>query len=178
MIYQLDECRVVAEGDHFIADTASVIGTVVLKAEASVWFGAVLRGDNEPLIIGERSNVQDLCVLHTDLGYPVTVGRGCTVGHKVTLHGCTIGDNSLIGINATILNGANIGRDCLIGAGSLIPEGKSIPERSLVMGVPGKVVRELDDAAVAELTASADRYVRNFKRFNAGLRVQDSADRP
>ena len=178
MIYQLDECRVVAEGDHFIADTASVIGTVVLKADASVWFGAVLRGDNEPLIIGERSNVQDLCVLHTDLGYPVTVGRGCTVGHKVTLHGCTIGDNSLIGINATILNGATIGRDCLIGAGSLIPEGKSIPDRSLVMGVPGKVVRELDDAAVAELTASADRYVRNFKRFNAGLRVQDSADRP
>ena len=178
MIYQLEERRVIAEGAHFIAESASVIGSVILKAEASVWFGAVLRGDNEPITIGERSNVQDLAVLHTDLGYPVTVGRGCTVGHKVTLHGCTIGDNSLIGINATVLNGAVIGRNCLIGAGSLIGEGKTIPDNSLVMGIPGKVVRSLNAEQVAELTASADRYVRNLKRFNAGLKVQPEVDRP
>ncbi|MGE0484641.1 MAG: gamma carbonic anhydrase family protein [Gammaproteobacteria bacterium] len=176
MIYQLDDRRVRAEGDYFVAASASVIGTVLLKNDASVWFGAVLRGDIEPIVIGEGSNVQDLAVLHTDAGHPLTVGRNCTIGHKVMLHGCTIGDNSLIGINAVVLNGAVIGRNCLIGAGALIPEGKTIPDGSLVMGVPGKVVRELTAEQIAGLTASAERYQRNFKRYLGGLRVQDSAD--
>lgn len=176
MLYQLDDRRVVAEGDYFVADSASVIGRVLLKNDASVWFGATVRGDIEPITIGEGSNVQDCAILHTDLGHPLTIGRGCTVGHKVMLHGCTIGDNSLIGINAVVLNGAKIGKNCLIGAGALIPEGKEIPDGSLVIGAPGKVKRELNAEQIAELTASAVRYVNNFKRYKAGLTAQASAD--
>ncbi|MEX2479551.1 MAG: gamma carbonic anhydrase family protein [Gammaproteobacteria bacterium] len=177
MIYQLEERRVTAAGDYFVADSATVIGSVALGPDASVWFGAVVRGDNDLITIGARSNVQDLSVLHTDPGCPLVIGRDCTIGHKVMLHGCNIGDNSLIGINAVILNGARIGRNCLIGAGSLIPENKTIPDGSLVMGAPGKVVRELSDEQIAGLTQSAAGYVRNFKRFKAGLRVQGEADR-
>ena len=177
MIYQLDERRVVAEGDYFVADSASVIGSVLLKPDASVWFGAVLRGDNDLITVGTGSNVQDLSVLHTDPGYPLVIGANCTIGHKVMLHGCTIGDNSLIGINAVVLNGAKIGRNCLIGAGALITEGTEILDGSLVMGAPGRVKRELTAEQIAGLTKSAQGYVANFKRFKAGLAVQDAADR-
>lgn len=176
MIYQLEERRVTAAGDYFVADSATVIGTVMLGADASVWFGAVVRGDNDLITIGPGSNVQDLSVLHTDPGYPLTIGRDCTIGHKVMLHGCSIGDNSLIGINAVILNGATIGRNCLIGAGSLIAENKIIPDGSLVMGVPGKVIRQLTEEQIAGLTRSAEGYVRNFKRFKTGLVLQGDAD--
>ncbi len=176
MIYQLDDRRVRAEGDYFVADSASVIGSVHLGDNASVWFGAVLRGDNDWLTVGSHSNVQDLAVLHTDPGYPLTIGAYCTIGHKVMLHGCTIGDNSLIGINAVILNGARIGRNCLIGAGALITEGKEIPDGSLVVGAPGKVARVLTAEQIAGLTRSAEGYVRNFKRFKLGLQAQGNAD--
>jgi carbonic anhydrase/acetyltransferase-like protein (isoleucine patch superfamily) len=176
VIYQLEERRVTAVGDYFVADDAVVVGSVLLGADASVWFGAVVRGDNDLITIGARSNVQDLAVLHTDPGIPLVIGNDCTIGHKVMLHGCTIGDNSLVGINAVILNGARIGRNCLIGAGSLIPEGKTIPDGSLVMGVPGRVVRTLTDEQIAGLSRSAAGYVRNFKRFKAGLVVQGAAD--
>ena len=176
MLYQLEDRRVVAEGDYFVADSASVIGSVLLKENASVWFGAVLRGDNELITVGSHSNIQECSVLHTDPGYPLTIGEYCTVGHKVMLHGCTIGDNSLIGINAVILNGAKIGRNCLIGAGALITEGKEIPDGSLVVGAPGKVVRQLDDAQALALRGSAEGYVKNFKRFKRALAAQDAAD--
>lgn len=178
MIYQLDDRRVVADGDYFVADSASVIGSVRLMHNASVWFGAVIRGDQELITIGEGSNVQECSVLHTDPGYPLSIGRDCTIGHKVMLHGCTIGDNSLVGINAVILNGAKIGRNCLIGAGALITEGKEIPDGSLVVGAPGKVARQLNEDQIKGLTQSARHYVENFKRFKAGLKIQDTADRP
>ena len=156
-------------GEYWIAPTAVVLGRVVLKPNASVWFGAVLRGDNDPITVGENSNIQDLSVLHTDDGVPLTIGAGVTVGHKVMLHGCTVGDNSLIGINSVVLNGAVIGKNCLIGANSLIPEGKVIPDGSLVMGSPGKVVRELDARAVQMLRLSALHYVENWKRYARDL---------
>ena len=166
MIYSLGDRKVEFRGeDYWIADNATVLGRVVLMNNASVWFNAVIRGDNDVITIGENSNVQDGCVLHTDLGQPLTIGKNVTVGHKVMLHGCTIGDNSLIGINAVILNGAKIGKHCLIGANSLIPEGKEIPDGSLVMGSPGKVVRELSPEQQQGLEASAMSYVNNFKRF-------------
>lgn len=158
------------EGEYWVAPTAVVLGDVVLGRNASVWFGAVLRGDTDRLTVGENSNIQDLSVLHADAGVPLTIGRDVTVGHKAMLHGCTIGDNSLIGIGAVILNGARIGRNCLIGANALIPEGKDIPDGSLVMGQPGKVIRELNEGQIAALTASAEHYVQNWKRFAAGLR--------
>jgi carbonic anhydrase/acetyltransferase-like protein (isoleucine patch superfamily) len=129
----------------------------------------VLRGDNEPITVGRGSNVQDNAVLHTDMGYPLSLGTGCTIGHRAMLHGCTIGENSLVGMSATVLNGAVIGRNCLIGAGALITEGKQIPDNSLVVGAPGKVVRELDAEAIADLTRSAQGYVANARRFAAGL---------
>lgn len=175
MIYELDGIGVRAAGDYWIADSASVIGNVLLQRDASVWFGAVVRGDNEPIAIGERSNVQDLSVLHTDPGFPLTIGRDCTIGHKVMLHGCTIGDNTLIGINAVILNGARIGRNCLIGAGALVTEGKEIPDGSLAVGSPAKVVRSLTPEQIADLTRAAARYVENWRRFRRGLRPQSAA---
>jgi carbonic anhydrase/acetyltransferase-like protein (isoleucine patch superfamily) len=158
-----------AIGRFWIAPSADVMGKVRLLSDASVWFGAVLRGDNEWITLGEGSNVQDGCVLHTDMGAPLTIGRNCTVGHSAILHGCTIGDNSLVGMGATILNHAVIGKNCLVGANSLIPEGKIIPDNSLVVGVPGKVIRQLDAEAVQKLTASALGYQANWKRFADAL---------
>lgn len=177
MIYELDGARVRVEGDYWIAESASVIGNVLLKPNASVWFGAVIRGDNELITIGENSNVQDLSVLHTDPGSPLTIGSHCTIGHKVMLHGCTIGDNTLVGINAVILNGARIGRNCLIGAGALITEGKEIPDGSLVVGSPGKVARVLTPEQIAGLTRSALHYVENWQRYRRSLRPQDDVAR-
>lgn len=171
MLYKLGDAEIEIAGENwFVAPDAAVIGRVRLENNASVWFGAVLRGDNEPIVVGENSNVQDLSVLHTDPGVPLVIGRNVTVGHKVMLHGCTVGDNSLIGINSVVLNGANIGRDCLIGANSLITEGKQIPDGSLVLGSPARVVRQLTDEEKAMLLESADTYVRNFKRFKRELK--------
>lgn len=176
LLYELDGTRVRAEGAHFVADNAVVVGNVLLKTNASVWFNAVLRGDAELITIGENSNVQDGSVLHTDPGYPLDIGSNVTIGHKVMLHGCQIGDNSLIGINAVVLNGAKIGRNCLIGANALITEGKEIPDNSMVMGSPGKVVRQLSEAQIAGLTMSAKHYVKNGQRFAAGMVAQPEAD--
>lgn len=159
-----------AEGSCWIAASADVIGRVRLERNASIWFNAVLRGDNELISVGEGSNVQDGCALHTDMGSPLTVGKHCTIGHKAMLHGCTIGDNTLVGIGSIILNNAVIGKNCLIGAHSLVSERKVIPDNSLVMGSPGKVVRELDAEAIARLSAAAASYVRNWQRYAKGLR--------
>lgn len=156
--------------DAWVAPGSHVIGDVVLEAKASVWFGSTLRGDNEPIVIGAGSNVQENCVLHTDMGYPLTIGAGCTVGHKAMLHGCRIGDNTLIGMGATVLNGAVIGKNCLIGAEALITEGKVIPDGSLVMGAPGKVVRQLDAEAIDGLRQSALNYQQNAARFLRDLK--------
>ncbi|MGB7286681.1 MAG: gamma carbonic anhydrase family protein [Salaquimonas sp.] len=156
-------------GFSWIAPSASVIGNVQIGADVGIWFGVVIRGDNDLITIGDRSNIQENCVIHTDPGFPATIGEGCTIGHKAMLHGCTIGNNSLIGMGATILNGARIGNNCLIGAGALITEGKVISDNSLVMGAPGKVIRELDENAIAGLRASAENYVANAKRFAKGL---------
>ncbi len=156
-------------GDYWVAPDATLIGDVRLLAEASVWFGAVLRGDNEPITIGARSNVQDGCVFHTDMGYPLTIGEDCTIGHRAILHGCTIRDNSLVGMGATVLNGAVVGSNCIIGANALIAEGKEIPDNSLVVGVPGKVVRTLPETAAEDIRKSAAGYVKNWRRFKAGL---------
>ena len=170
-LYALGDAQPVCDADCWVAPDANVIGNVVLEQGASVWFCATLRGDNEQILVGQGSNVQENCVFHTDLGFPLTIGRNCTIGHKVMLHGCTIGDNSLIGMGATILNGAKIGKNCLIGAGALITEGKEIPDNSLVMGVPGKVVRPLDDAAVKGLELSALHYQANMRRFRSDLKA-------
>ena len=148
---------------------AVLVGDVVLESGASVWFGVTIRGDNERITVGMGSNIQENTVMHTDMGYPLTIGKDCTVGHRAMLHGCTVGDNSLIGMGATVLNGAVIGKNCLIGAGALITEGKVIPDGSLVMGVPGKVVRELDEAAIEDLRKSARGYQDNMRRFKVGL---------
>ncbi|WP_421694857.1 gamma carbonic anhydrase family protein [Aestuariivirga sp.] len=158
------------EGEFWIAPDASVIGKVKLERHASVWFGAVIRGDNELITIGENSNVQDGAVMHTDPGLELMVGRNCTIGHKAILHGCTIGDNTLIGMGAVILNRAKIGANCLIGANTLITEGKVIPDNSLVMGQPGKVAGELNEEAIARLGRSAETYVKNWQRYAAGLK--------
>jgi carbonic anhydrase/acetyltransferase-like protein (isoleucine patch superfamily) len=174
MLYSLGKLKVEITGeDYFVAESADVIGSVKLENNVSIWFNAVIRGDNELITIGENSNVQDGSVLHTDPGCPLTIGRNVTIGHKVMLHGCTIGDNSLIGINAVVLNGAKIGSNCLIGANSLVTEGKEIPDGSLVMGSPAKVVRTLSAQQQAELRKSADVYVENFKRFNKDLRREE-----
>jgi carbonic anhydrase/acetyltransferase-like protein (isoleucine patch superfamily) len=162
-------------GEYWIAPSAIVVGRVRLDREASVWFGAVLRGDNEPITLGARSNVQDNCVLHTDPGLPLTLGRSCTIGHRATLHSCTIGDNTLVGIGATILNGTRIGKNCLIGAHTLIPEGKDIPDGVLVLGSPGKAVRPLSAEEITRLTLSADFYVLNWRRFKKEL-ARDERD--
>ena len=158
------------EGDYWIAPNAVVIGNVILRKNASIWFGATLRGDCDPIEIGENSNIQDGSVLHTDVGVPLTIGKNVTVGHMVMLHGCSVGDNSLIGIGSIILNGAKIGRNCLIGANCLITEGKEIPDNSLVMGAPGKVVRELSPEQAAMMSAGAQHYVDNWKRYRRDLR--------
>jgi carbonic anhydrase/acetyltransferase-like protein (isoleucine patch superfamily) len=157
------------DGACFVAPGAVLIGRIKLERLASVWFGAVLRGDNDLITVGEGSNVQDGAVLHTDPGLPLTIGANCTIGHKAILHGCIIGENSLIGMGATILNRAVIGRNCLIGANALVTEGKVIPDNSLVVGAPAKVVRILDAEAAASLRKSAETYVRNWQRYARGL---------
>ncbi|MCP4062125.1 MAG: gamma carbonic anhydrase family protein [Gammaproteobacteria bacterium] len=166
MFYQLNDRTPELEGGgHFVAENASVIGRVRLMDKASVWFNAVLRGDNEWITIGPETNVQDGSVLHTDPGMPLTLGKGVTVGHKVMLHGCEIGDYSLIGINAVVLNGAKIGKHCLIGANALIPEGMEVPDGSMVVGSPGKIKRELNDSQKKMLEMSAQHYVQNAARY-------------
>jgi carbonic anhydrase/acetyltransferase-like protein (isoleucine patch superfamily) len=173
MRFTLGDRRIETRGDFYIAETAVVIGSVVLENNASVWFNAVVRGDCDVITIGENSNVQDGSVLHSDIGVPLTIGRNVTIGHKVMLHGCQIGDYSLIGINAVILNGAKIGKYCVIGANALISEGKEIPDFSVVMGSPGKVVKEVGEAQKAMLELSALHYVENFKRFQRDLKRED-----
>ena len=169
MIYALDGVAPEIHPEAWIAPGAHVMGRVRIRAGASGWFGAVLRGDNEWITLGEDTNIQENAVLHTDWGHPLTIGARCTVGHKAMLHGCTIADGSLIGMGATVLNGAVIGAGCLIGACALVTEGKHIPDASLVMGAPGRVVRMLDDAGRAKLLASAAGYAANARRFRAGL---------
>ncbi len=171
MIYALDGISPDIDPDAWVAPGAHVMGRVRLAAGVGIWFGAALRGDNEWIEVGEATNIQENCVLHTDMGYPLVIGANCTIGHKAMLHGCTIGAGSLIGMGATVLNGAKIGKGCLIGACALITEGKEIPDGSLVMGSPGKVVRELDDAARARLLKSAEGYRANAARFRAGLKA-------
>jgi carbonic anhydrase/acetyltransferase-like protein (isoleucine patch superfamily) len=170
MIYALDDLAPQIDPDTWIAPAAHVLGKVRLAAGVSVWFGAVLRGDTEWIEVGTGSNVQEGCTLHTDTGYPLTIGTGCTIGHNVILHGCTIGDDTLVGMGATILNGARIGRGCLIGAGALVTEGKEIPDGSLVMGSPGRVVREMDAVAQKRVRLSALHYQDRMRQFRTGLR--------
>jgi carbonic anhydrase/acetyltransferase-like protein (isoleucine patch superfamily) len=170
-LYALGDVRVRApsSGRYWVAPNAVVLGNVEIGEDASVWFGTTIRGDNEPIRLGARSNIQDGCVLHTDPGFPMTIGEDCTIGHMVMLHGCTIGRGSLIGIGSIILNGARIGEECLIGANTLIAEGKEIPPRSMVLGSPGKIVRQLSDDDVKRFGGAAGRYVENWQRFKSGL---------
>jgi carbonic anhydrase/acetyltransferase-like protein (isoleucine patch superfamily) len=168
-IYSIGQTRPLLAATAWVAPGAHVLGRVELSENASIWFGAVLRGDNEPILIGIGSNVQENAVLHTDMGFPLTLGAYVTVGHQAMLHGCTVGDGSLIGIQAVVLNGARIGRDCLIGAGALIPEGKVIPDRSVVVGSPGKIVRELTDADIARIRAGTDNYIARAASFRTQL---------
>lgn len=169
-LYELDGAVPQVAATAWIADSAQVIGKVVLAEGASVWFGAVVRGDTETIYIGRNSNVQDASVLHTDLGQPLTIGDNVTVGHKVVLHGCTIGDGSLIGIGAVVLNGAKIGKRCLVGAGSLVTEGKEFPDGWMILGSPAKAVRQLSPEQIARLDKSAQNYVNNAIRFSNGLK--------
>ena len=171
-IYELDGQvpELPGEGNYFIADTAVVIGKVRLKASASVWFGAVLRGDNEWIEVGEGSNVQDNSTCHTDMGFPLTIGKNCTVGHNVILHGCTIEDGALIGMGSIVMNGAKIGRDSIVGAGAVITEGKEFPERSLIIGAPARAIRTLDAAQVEKMGGAARSYIRNGARYGKGVR--------
>ena len=170
-IYELaGQAPELPEGRYWIAETASVIGRVRLKNDASIWFGAVLRGDNEWIELGERSQIQDNSTLHTDPGFPLTIGRECVIGHNVVLHGCVIGDNSLVGMGAIMLNGSKIGRNCLVGAGALIPEGKEYPDNSLIVGAPGKVIRSLDERAAAMIAHGADIYVRRWQDYKKNVK--------
>ena len=168
-IYSLGELSPKIDPDSWIAPNATVIGEVEIAKGASIWWSCTLRGDTDLLSVGENSNIQDNSVLHTDPGIPLVVGKNVTVGHRVILHGCTVGDNSLIGMGSTLLNGAVIGKNCLIGANTLIPEGKVIPDRSLVVGAPGRIVRELTDEEVERLHLSAQHYVQNWQRYVAEL---------
>lgn len=174
-VYALGDRRPILpnEGEYWIAPDAQVMGDVMLAHQASVWFGAVLRGDMDRITVGENSNIQDGSVLHADPGSPLSIGKNVTIGHMVMLHGCTIGDGSLIGIGSVILNNVKIGKNCLIGARALITEGKEIPDNSMVLGAPGKVVRLLSDEEGAALRLSADHYVDNWKRYMAGLKKLD-----
>jgi len=173
-LYELNgtKVRTPGVGRYWVAPNAFVVGNVEIEEDASVWFGTVIRGDNEPVRIGRGSNVQDGCVLHTDPGFPMMIGAGVTIGHMVMLHGCTIGRGSLIGIGSIIMNGAIIGEECLIGANTLIGEGKTIPPRSMVLGSPGKIVRTLSDEDVQRFGGAAGRYVENWKRFASGMKPQ------
>ena len=171
-LYSLDGVspEVPAEGRYWIAPDAQVIGKVVIGEDASIWFGSCLRGDNEAIVIGPGTNVQELCSLHTDMGFPLTTGRGCTIGHGVILHGCTLGDNVLIGMGATVLNGAKIGEGSLVGAGALVTEGKEFPPHSLIVGSPARAIRTLDAAAMERMRGGAADYARNWKRFAKGMK--------
>ncbi|MBX3611327.1 MAG: gamma carbonic anhydrase family protein [Hydrogenophaga sp.] len=169
-LYELDGVAPQVAASAWVAEDAQVMGTVTLGEGSSVWFGAVLRGDTETIVVGAGSNVQDLSVLHADVGFPLTIGERVTVGHKVMLHGCTIGDESLIGIGATVLNGARIGKHCLVGAGSLVTEGKEFPDGSLIMGSPAKVVRQLTPEQIDGLRRSAAHYMSNARRYRQGLK--------
>ena len=174
MIFTLGERRVELRGkEHFIAPNATLIGSIILEEGVSIWFNTILRGDNEPIVIGAGSNIQDSCVLHTDEGIPLTVGLWVTVGHMVMLHGCSIGDNTLIGIKSVILNRAKIGKNCLIGANTLISEGKEIPDNSMVIGSPGKIVRELTPEQVARIRRSAEHYVENMRCYLRSLKADE-----
>ena len=170
-LYALDGVApaLLASGNYYIAPGARVIGNVTLAEEAGIWFNAVLRGDNEPIVIGPGSNVQDGCVLHTDPGFPLTLGAGVTVGHSAILHGCTIGDGTLIGMGAVVLNGAKIGKGCLIGANALVTEGREIPDHSLAVGQPARVIRPVDAAMAAELRRAAEIYQKRQRQYRAGL---------
>jgi len=172
-IYQLGDVRPRIDETAYLTDSATVIGDVTLKANASIWYGVTLRGDTEPIVIGANSNIQEGTVLHTDKGFPLTVGDNVTVGHQAMLHGCTIGDGSLIGIQAVVLNGAKIGRNCLVGAGALVTEGKESPDNSLIIGSPAKAVRTLSDEQLAGLQKSADMYVQRAKHYRAQLKRLD-----
>ena len=169
-VYELDGVAPQVDASAWIADSAEVMGNVSLGADASVWFGCVLRGDTERMSVGEGSNIQDLSVLHADLGMPLTIGRHVTVGHKVMLHGCTIGDESLIGIGAVVLNGAKIGKNCLVGAGALVTEGKEFPDGSMIVGAPAKAIRQLTPEQIEGLRQSAQHYIDNARRFRATLK--------
>lgn len=169
-IYQLDDIAPTVDPSAWVADSAQVMGNVHLAADANVWFGTVIRGDNEPIRIGEGSNIQDGSVLHSDHGKPLTVGRHVTVGHGVMLHGCTVGDESLIGIGAVVLNGAVIGNNCLVGAGALVTEGKAFPDGSMIVGSPARVVRQLTPEQIEGLRQSARHYIENARRFQSGLK--------
>jgi carbonic anhydrase/acetyltransferase-like protein (isoleucine patch superfamily) len=173
-LYELDGHKVVTpgEGRYWLAPNASVIGQVELAAEVSIWFGAVIRGDNEPIRIGARTSIQDNCVLHVDPGFPMTIGEDCTIGHLAMLHGCTIGNSVLVGIGAIVLNGARIGEGSIIGAGALVTEGREVPPGSVVLGSPGKVVRPVADADRALIQEGTDFYVANQRRFARGMKLQ------
>lgn len=173
MIYSLAEVKVVTEGEYWVAENATVIGNVILKDKVSVWFNAVLRGDNEPITLCEGANVQDCAVLHTDPGFPLVLGPYVTVGHQAMLHGCHVGEGSVIGIGAVVLNGARIGKDCMIGANALVTEGKEIPDNSLVLGSPGKVVRTLNEDQGLALRDGAHHYVENARRFREQLKLEE-----
>lgn len=161
------------EGRYWVAPDAHVIGQVELAEDVGIWFGAVLRGDNEPIRIGAGTNIQEGAVVHTDPGNPVTIGKGCTIGHRAIVHGCTIGDNSLIGMGATVLNGAVIGKNCLVGANALVTEGKEFPDNSLIVGAPAKAIRTLNETAIDGLKLSAAAYVKNWQRFASNLKRLD-----
>ncbi|HVB16335.1 MAG TPA: gamma carbonic anhydrase family protein [Stellaceae bacterium] len=171
-IYELDgqAPELPGTGRYYVADSAALIGRVRLLDEASIWFGAVLRGDNEWIELGVRSQIQDNCTLHTDPGFPMVIGRECVIGHNVVLHGCTIGDHSLVGMGAIMLNGAKIGRNCIVGAGAVITEGKIFPDNSLIVGAPGRVVRTLDEKAAEMIRQGADSYVRRSTQYAKGLK--------
>lgn len=169
-IYQLGEHAPDIDSSAYIADSANVIGKAKVEANVSIWFEVTIRGDNEPITVGENSNVQEGCVLHTDPGYPLTIGKNVTVGHQAMLHGCTIGEGSLIGIQAVILNGAKIGRNCLVGAGALVTEGKEFPDNSLIIGAPAKAVRTLDDGDIAHMHGNTTNYVKRGQLFKQNLK--------
>ena len=173
MKYRFEDRRVVCKGDYWIAPDAIVIGSVVLEPNASVWFGCIVRGDNDTITLGENSQLQDGCVVHTDPGHPVTLGKDVSVGHMAMLHGCIIGDGTLIGIKAVLLNGSKVGRSCLIGANTLIAEGKEIPDGSLVLGSPGKVVRSLSAEEIQRVNAAAAHYVQKFRRYRETFKADD-----
>jgi len=174
MLYSLGDAKVTLRGEnHFVADNATVIGSVILESNVSVWFNVVIRADNDLITIGEDTNIQDGSILHVDPGMPLTIGKGVTVGHKAMLHGCTVGDNSLIGINAVVLNGARIGRNCIIGAGALVTENMEIPDNSLLVGSPAIIKRTVTDDMARSLQLSASRYVENGRRFRETLKQDD-----